>query len=65
VLWDILGEAGLLEALLCDNAFSTGRNSRFGLTRFEAWLVLLCIRPLHGRPYRPQTQCKVERLHGT
>src|SRR6185369_11706141 len=30
-----------------------------------ARLVRLGVRPLHGRPYHPQTQGKVERLHGT
>ena len=65
LLWDLFGDVGLPEALLCDNAFSTAKNSRVGLTSFEAWLVRLGIRPAHGRPYHPQTQGKVERLHGT
>jgi transposase InsO family protein len=65
LLWNLFGDVGLPEALLCDNAFSTAKNSRVGLTSFEAWLIRLGIRPTHGRPYHPQTQGKVERLHGT
>lgn len=65
VLWDLFGDVGLPEALLCDNAFSTVKNSRVGLTSFEGWLVRLGVRPAHGRPYHPQTQGKVERFHGT
>jgi transposase InsO family protein len=64
VLWDLFGEVGLPEQLLCDNAFAA-RNSGVGLSAFDAWLIRLGIRPLHGRPYHPQTQGKVERFHGT
>jgi transposase InsO family protein len=64
-LWDLFGDVGLPERLLCDNAFSTAGNSGVGLTSFEGWLVRLGIRPSHGRPYHPQTQGKVERFHGT
>ena len=63
-LWELFGEVGLPAALLCDNAFSA-RNSGVGLSSFDAWLVRLGIDPAHGRPYHPQTQGKVERLHGT
>jgi transposase InsO family protein len=65
VLWDVFGDVGLPARLLCDNAFSTAKNSGVGLTRFEGWLIRLGIRPAHGRPYHPQTQGKVERFHGT
>jgi transposase InsO family protein len=51
-LWQAFGEVGLPEALLCDNAFA-------------AWLIRLGIRPIHGRPYHPQTQGKLERFNGT
>jgi transposase InsO family protein len=64
VLWDLFGEVGLPEQLLCDNAFAA-RNSGVGLSAFDAWLIRLGIRPLHGRPYHPQTQGKIERFHGT
>ncbi|HEX2280571.1 MAG TPA: IS481 family transposase [Thermomicrobiales bacterium] len=65
LLWNLFGDVGLPDALLCDNAFSTAKNSRVGLTSFEAWLIRLGIRPAHGRPYHPQTQGKIERFHGT
>jgi transposase InsO family protein len=64
VLWDLFGDVGLPESILCDNAFSA-RNTSVGLSRFDAWLIRLGIHPIHGRPYHPQTQGKVERFHGT
>jgi transposase InsO family protein len=66
VLWETLGEYGLPEAVLCNNAFGTTSNpdSR-GVSWFESRLLRLGIRAIHGRPYHPQTQGKVERLHGT
>ena len=36
-----------------------------GVSWFEARLMRLGVRATHGRPYHPQTQGKVERLHGT
>jgi Integrase core domain/Homeodomain-like domain len=65
VLWDTFGEFGLPEELLCDNAFGTPYPALPTLSWFEARLIRLGIRPAHGRPYHPQTQGKVERLHGT
>jgi transposase InsO family protein len=64
VLWVLFAEFGLPEAILCDNAFAA-RNSGIGLSAFDAWLLQLDIKPVHGRPYHPQTQGKVERFHGT
>jgi Transposase and inactivated derivatives len=64
VLWEVFGEAGMPESILCDNAFAA-RNTYVGLSSFEAWLIRLGIRPAHGRAYHPQTQGKLERLHGT
>jgi transposase InsO family protein len=64
VLWGLFGDVGMPEQVLCDNAFAA-RNTAVGLSRFDAWLIRLGIRPIHGRPYHPQTQGKVERLHGT
>jgi transposase InsO family protein len=65
-LWDAFGEYGLPEAVLCDNAFGAPScpGSR-GVSWFESRLLRLGVRPIHGRPYHPQTQGKVERLHGT
>jgi transposase InsO family protein len=63
-LWDAFGEFGLPDAVLCDNAFGSPADAP-GVSWFEARLLRLGIRPVHGRPYHPQTQGKVERLHGT
>lgn len=66
VLWNAFAEAGLPEQILCDNAFSTtGTIHPAGISWFDARLIRLCIRPSHGRPYHPQTQGKVERMHGS
>jgi len=65
VLWQAFGEFGLPEAILCDNAFGTTFEVPKTISWFEARLIRLGIQPLHGRPYHPQTQGKVERLHGT
>lgn len=62
ILWNVFGEYGLPEEILCDNAFGS---SGMGVSWFEARLMRLGIRATHGRPYHPQTQGKVERLHGT
>src|SRR5262249_59314104 len=64
LLWELFGEFGLPEAILCDNFFAA-HNSGVGLSAFDAKLLRLDIRPVHGRPYHPQTQGKVERFHGT
>ena len=62
VLWGVFGEYGLPQSVLCDNAFGS---SGPGVSWFEARLMRLGIRAIHGRAYHPQTQGKVERLHGT
>lgn len=62
VLWDVFAEYGLPEAILCDNAFGS---CGLGVSWFEARLMRLGVRVTHGRPHHPQTQGKVERLHGT
>jgi transposase len=65
VLWELFGEHGMPESMLMDNGDCWGSvNSRFP-TSFCVWLMLLGIKPIHGRPYHPQTQGKVERFHGT
>jgi transposase InsO family protein len=64
VLWDVFGQVGLPQQILCDNAFNARSNFRpAGLSWFDSRLVRLGIRPSHGRPYHPQTQGKVEALH--
>lgn len=65
VLWDVFGEVGLPASLLCDNAFATLSTRVGGISWFDAQLVRLGINPIHGRPYHPQTQGKVEALHGS
>jgi hypothetical protein len=62
-LWKLFGDVGLPEAVLCDNAFAARTNT--GLSWFDAQLIRLGVRPVHGRPYHPQTQGKIERWHGT
>jgi transposase InsO family protein len=64
ILWQVLGEVGLPQSLLCDNAFNT-RSTGPGLSWFDSQLIRLHIRPIHGRPYHPQTQGKVESFHGS
>jgi transposase InsO family protein len=61
LLWGLFGKYGLPDSILCDNAFS----APIGLSWFDARLVRLGIRPIHGRPRHPQTQGKVERFHGS
>ncbi len=56
---------GLPRRILSDNGSPWGSAGRGGLTTLEAWLVQLGIAVWHGRPYHPQTQGKVERLHRT
>lgn len=53
---------GLPEAILTDNGanFSGLKN---GYTLFERALFDQDILPIHGRPYHPQTQGKIERFH--
>jgi transposase InsO family protein len=65
VLWELMGEVGMPHAILSDNAFSTTFDVPATLSWFDANLICLGIRPVHGRPYHPQTQGKVERFHGT
>jgi len=63
VLWEAFGEYGLPGAMLSDNdGLFHGRR---GPSQMEVRLLRLGIPWLHGRPYHPQTQGKVERLNGT
>ncbi len=65
VLWSAFGEFGMPEAILSDNGPAFRSNATWRWSLFDLRLMLLGIRPVHGRPYHPQTQGKVERLHGT
>lgn len=65
LLWRLFEQVGLPRAILCDHAFAVRHDGPDTLSLFEANLIRLDIQPLHGRPYHPQTQGKVERLHGT
>lgn len=64
-LTSIFQRVGLPLAILTDNGPPWGAMGGGGITGFEAWLIRLGIRVLHGHPYHPQTQGKVERLHRT
>ena len=65
VLWNVMADGGMPASLLCDNAFNARSAGCCGTSHFDAMLIRLGIHPLHGRPYHPQTQGKVERFHGT
>lgn len=65
VLWDLFAEYGMPLQILSDNGSAFRNNATWRWSSFDLNLMLLDIRPLHGRPYHPQTQGKVERLHGT
>lgn len=65
ILWELFQEVGLPDSILCDNAFNAAGAQGPGLSWFDSRLIRLGIRPIHGRPYHPQTQGKCERWHGT
>jgi transposase InsO family protein len=64
-LWEMFAVHGLPDEMLMDNGDCWGSPCAKGPTRFEAWLMRLGIKPIHGRPRHPQTQGKVERFHLT
>lgn len=63
--WNLFGEYGMPLAMLSDNAPVFGGTGTWRLSQMDARLLRLGIQPIHGRPYHPQTQGKVERFHGT
>lgn len=65
-LWRMFERHGLPDSMLMDNGDCWGSHGWKGsVTKLEVKLMLLGIRPTHGRPYHPQTQGKVERFHRT
>jgi transposase InsO family protein len=56
---------GLPLVILTDNGPPWGTSGAGGVTALAAWLLRLGVSLWHGRAYHPQTQGKVERLHGT
>lgn len=65
VVWPVFGEFGLPESMLSDNGPAFRNNATWRWSSFDLRLMLLGIKPIHGRPYHPQTQGKVERFHLT
>lgn len=68
-VWDCLWAAfevyGLPDATLSDNGPVFRSNGTWRPSKLDLRLALLGIQSIHGRPYHPQTQGKVERFHGT
>lgn len=64
-LTDAFRHYGMPASILTDNGPPWGSSRRGGITSLEAWLIRLGLRVCHGRPYHPQTQGKIERLHRT
>ena len=56
---------GLPQRILVDNGPPGGTAGASGLSALEAEWLQLGIAVSHGRPYHPQTQGKLERLHRT
>ena len=65
VMWSVFGEFGLPREILSDNGPAFRNNATWRWSSLDLRLMLLGVKPIHGRPYHPQTQGKVERLHGT
>jgi len=65
LLTDCFRRYGLPWQLLADNGPPWGSSHPRTLTRLDVWLLRLGVRPLHGRPWHPQTQGKLERFHRT
>ena len=56
---------GMPNRMTFDNGPPWGTSGNGTLSRLDAWLIRLGIRPGHSRPHHPQTQGKDERFHRT
>lgn len=65
VLIQLFRTYGLPERILADNGPPWGAPGQQAPTGLALWLAEQGIPLLHGHPYHPQTQGKVERFHGT
>lgn len=70
-LMEAFDRYGLPDMILSDNGspwgsgnHETGQGLR-SFSELEKWLIRLNIKPIHGRPYHPQTQGKEERFNKT
>lgn len=64
-LTGLFEQYGLPDTILSDNGPPWGNGQSHGMTRFEVWMMMLDILPIHGRALHPQTQGKEERFHRT
>jgi len=62
-LTQIFHQYGLPASMLMDNGSYWGSRNEY--TSLSVWLLRLNIAVIHGRPYHPQTQGKLERFHRT
>lgn len=66
VLTALFRRYGLPWQLLCDNGAPWGTTQGpHGLTELGVWLTRIGVTPIHGRPFHPQTQGKLERVNRT
>lgn len=65
VLTGLFEQYGLPDAMLSDNGPPWGNGQSRGMTKFEVWLMMMDVLPIHGRALHPQTQGKEERFHRT
>lgn len=63
--WSLFGTYGLPNQVLTDNGSAFRSLGTWRYSQFDLRLMRMKIQSLHGRPRHPQTQGKVERLHGT
>ncbi len=61
----LFAQVGLPQRLMVDNGPPWGDTFEQPHTQLTVWLLKLGVLVSHGRPYRPQTRGKIERLHRT